>query len=152
MRRLVCVFVVRKPPKTVILASRPIYKLVASIRNKLPCAYSEDLNQSGLPHSLISLCFPPEETLDPWLPIDRLAKTFIRMRWCAGWSESRWAHIPSSMFFSVSRLSYYTDEQKKRYNIILSTWHVAHKHGLIMTRILSKASGLFEFIGFFFVY
>ena len=32
-------------------------KLVSSIRYNLPCAYSEDLNQSDQ-----SLCFPPEET------------------------------------------------------------------------------------------
>ena len=35
-----------------------------------------------------SLSLPPEETLDPWLHIERPLKTQIRLRGCAGWSES----------------------------------------------------------------
>ena len=30
-----------------------------------------------------SLSFTPEETLGPWLPIERLSKTLIRLRGCA---------------------------------------------------------------------
>ena len=33
------------------------------------CVYSEDWSQSAHQHSLISLSFLSEETLDPWLPI-----------------------------------------------------------------------------------
>ena len=43
----------------------------------------------------------------------------------------------------------YTDEQKKVYTRIFQVIHVINKHELyelIMTRMLSKASGLFEFI------
>ena len=39
---------------------------------KLACAYSEDSKQSA---HLTSLSFPPEETLDPWLPIEHSSKT-----------------------------------------------------------------------------
>ena len=35
-----------------------------------------------------SLSFPSKETLDLWLPIKRSSKTLIRLRTCAGWSES----------------------------------------------------------------
>ena len=35
-----------------------------------------------------SLCFPHEGTADPWVPIEHLSKTLIRLRRCAGWSES----------------------------------------------------------------
>ena len=46
---------------------------VSSLRYKLACAYSEDSNQSE--QSDQSHSFPPEETLDPWLPIERISKT-----------------------------------------------------------------------------
>ena len=29
--------------------------------------------------SPLSLCFPPEETLNPWLPIEGASKTLIRL-------------------------------------------------------------------------
>ena len=29
-----------------------------------------------------------EETLDPWLPIERASQTLIRLNGCVGWSES----------------------------------------------------------------
>ena len=35
-----------------------------------------------------SLSFPPEETLGPWLAMERPSKTLIRLRGRAGWSES----------------------------------------------------------------
>ena len=35
-----------------------------------------------------SLRFPHEESLDPYLPIERTAKTLIRLGGCPGWSES----------------------------------------------------------------
>ena len=43
----------------------------STIRFTLACAYSEYLNQSAHAHSLISLSFPPKETLDVWLPNHR---------------------------------------------------------------------------------
>ena len=43
--------------------------------NKMTFAPSEDSDQLGHPSSLISLCCPHEETLDPQLPIERTAKT-----------------------------------------------------------------------------
>ena len=43
---------------------------VSSIRYKLVCGYSEDSNQSGHLHSLISLSFQSDEMSDPWLPIE----------------------------------------------------------------------------------
>ena len=39
----------------------------------MACVNSEDSYQS--PYSLITLSFQPEETLDPWLPIERTSKT-----------------------------------------------------------------------------
>ena len=61
-----------------------IYEPVASVSYsyKLACAYSEDSNQSGHTCSLNSLSFSPEETLVPWLPIERQSKTRIRLRGC----------------------------------------------------------------------
>ena len=40
------------------------------------------------PQSDLSLCCPHEETLGPKLPIQRRAKTLIRLGGCPGWSES----------------------------------------------------------------
>ena len=48
---------------------------VSGIRYKLAFAFSEDSNQSEHLHSLISLKFPPEESLNPWLPIERPSMT-----------------------------------------------------------------------------
>ena len=42
---------------------------VSSVRYKLACVYSGDSCQSAHLHSLISLSLPPEESLDPRLPI-----------------------------------------------------------------------------------
>ena len=64
------------------------YKPVSRIRYKVVCTYSEDSNRSVHPHSLVSLNFPPREALDSWLSIERPSKTLIRLRGCAGWSES----------------------------------------------------------------
>ena len=56
--------------------------------NKMTCAPSEDSDQPGHPPSLISLHCLHEEAVGPWLPIERLAKTLIRLGGCPGWSES----------------------------------------------------------------
>ena len=58
------ILVARTGQSGTLLKSEP----VSSIRYKLACRYSEDLNQSAHPHNL---SFPSEETLDPWLPTDR---------------------------------------------------------------------------------
>ena len=50
-------------------------KPVSSLRYKSACAYSKDSNQFAYLHNLISLGFPPEEMLDPWLPIESPSKT-----------------------------------------------------------------------------
>ena len=50
--------------------------------NKITFAQSEDLDQLGHPPSLISLCCTHEETLGPQLPIERTAKTPIRLGGC----------------------------------------------------------------------
>ena len=48
---------------------------------KLACAYSELSNlDCASASSDWSLSFPPEETVDPWLPIERPSKTLIRLR------------------------------------------------------------------------
>ena len=39
--------------------------------------------QSDQSHSV-----PPEELLNPWLPIERTLKILTSLRGCAGWSES----------------------------------------------------------------
>ena len=51
-------------------------------------APSEDSDQPGHPQSLISLRCPHEERLGSYLPIERTAKTLIRLGGCPGWSES----------------------------------------------------------------
>ena len=51
--------------------------------NKMICAPSEDSDQPGHPQRC-SL----EAKLGPKLPIDRTAKTLIRLGGCPGWSES----------------------------------------------------------------
>ena len=50
------------------------------------CAPSEDSDQPGHPPSLISLRCPHEESSGPELPIERTAKTLIRLGGCPGWS------------------------------------------------------------------
>ena len=56
----------------------------------------------------------------------------------------RFAHKISCAGLIVQTANTYTDGQKKRYNII----HKHELHELTVTRTLSKASGLFEFIDF----
>ena len=50
---------------------------------KLKCAPNENSNQPAHP-----LRYLHEETLHPWLSKMRLVKSLIRLRECAGWSES----------------------------------------------------------------
>ena len=53
------------------------------------CASSEDSDQPGHPPSLNqSLRCPHEESLGPFLTIERTAKTLIRLGGCPGWSAS----------------------------------------------------------------
>ena len=48
---------------------------------KLEYSYSEDSNLDCASASFdLSLSFPPEETFDPWLPIEHPMKTLIRLR------------------------------------------------------------------------
>ena len=51
-------------------------------------AHSEDSDQPAHLRSQISLRCSPEEFSDPWQSTSRQAKTLIRLRGCAGWSES----------------------------------------------------------------
>ena len=48
------------------------------------CAPSEDSDRPGHLLSLISLYCPHEESLGPSLPIERTAKTLIRLGGCLG--------------------------------------------------------------------
>ena len=51
------------------------------------------------PRSLIRVGCLPEETLQPWLPKMRQVKILIRLRECAGWSESSLiAHVRMYVF------------------------------------------------------
>ena len=52
-----------------------------------------------------SLRCPYEETLCPWLPIERTAKTLIRLGGCTGWSFSFFLHI---LLHSPSRIMIWT--------------------------------------------
>ena len=52
--------------------------------NKMACAPSEYSDQPGHPPSLISLRCPHEESLGPYLPIERTVKTLIRLGGCSG--------------------------------------------------------------------
>ena len=56
--------------------------------NKMTYAPSEDWSAWASIQSDQSLRCPHEEALGPWLPIECQAKTLIRLRSCAGWSES----------------------------------------------------------------
>ena len=54
-----------------------------------------------------SLCCPHEESLGPWLPIERTAKTLIRLGGCQGWTESsRCAHPHCWVCHEAAHLSY----------------------------------------------
>ena len=64
--------------------------------NKMACAPSEDTDQPGHPPSLNSLRCPHDESLDPWLPIERTAKTLIRS--AQSYLSLRWAHMPFCWF------------------------------------------------------
>ena len=63
--------------------------------NKMACAPNEDSDQPGHQPSLISLRCPHEESLDPELPVERTAKTLIRLGGCPESAQSdlrlRWA-------------------------------------------------------------
>ena len=64
------------------------------------CAPKEDSDQPANTRSLISLCCPHEETLHPWLSKIRPVKVLIRLRECAGWSESSLgAHVRRYVFW-----------------------------------------------------
>ena len=56
--------------------------------NKMACAPCEDSDQPGQMSSLISLCYPHEESLGLKLPIECTAKTLFRLGRCPGGSES----------------------------------------------------------------
>ena len=51
---------------------------------KMACAPNEDSDQSGHPPSLICDRCPYEESLGPWLSIERTAMTLIRLGECPG--------------------------------------------------------------------
>ena len=59
------------------------------------CAYSEDVNQSAHQHGPISLSFPFEETLDPWLSIERTSKT----------DQTTWMQWMTRVFDSCTQLA-----------------------------------------------
>ena len=44
--------------------------------------------------------FPPEEMLGPWLPRERPSRTLIRLRGCAGLSESVIGHTRQIVSFA----------------------------------------------------
>ena len=52
--------------------------------NKMACELSEDSDQSKHPPSMNSLYRPNEQTLGPWLPIERAAKALISLGGCPG--------------------------------------------------------------------
>ena len=54
----------------------------------MACVASEDSGQPGHLPRLISRCWLNEESLGPELPIERTAKTLIRL---GGWSSFCWA-------------------------------------------------------------
>ena len=60
---------------------------ISSLKYKLACAYSVDLNQYVRYANSLILSILPEGTLDPWLSIARLLKTLIRLPGWAGRSE-----------------------------------------------------------------
>ena len=64
------------------------------------CAPSEDSDQPGHPPSLLSLRCPHEQRLGPYLPIERTAKTLIRLGGCPGWSESSQGAHATLLVFS----------------------------------------------------
>ena len=51
------------------------YPASGTLQSGMCVRCSEDTNQPAHPPSLISLIFPPEETLNHWLPIEHLSTT-----------------------------------------------------------------------------
>ena len=72
----------------------------------MTCAPSEDSDQPGHPPSMISLHCPHEETLGPWLPIERTAKTLLAR--VISVFTGRMCHFDS--FFLVRRLIYHQNK------------------------------------------
>ena len=56
---------------------------MSSLRYKFACGYGKASNQSAHLSSLIRVSFLPEETLNPWLPIEGTLKTVISLCRCA---------------------------------------------------------------------
>ena len=64
----------------------------------MTCAPNEDSNQPAHPRSLISLRWPHEETMHPWLSKMHPVKILIRLYECTGWFESSsGAHVRRSV-------------------------------------------------------
>ena len=56
--------------------------------NKMMCAQRILRSTWASAQSDQSFRYLCEESLGPWLPFERAAKTLIRLGWCPGWSES----------------------------------------------------------------
>ena len=77
-------------------------------RQLLICAPNDDSNQPAHSRSLISLRCPHEETLHPWLSKMRPVKTLIRLRECAGWSETSQGALIRRYVFLTLRVILWT--------------------------------------------
>ena len=64
------------------------YEPVHDKTNKMMCAQWILRSNWASAQSDQSFRYPCEESLGPWLPFERTAKTLIRLGWCLGWSES----------------------------------------------------------------
>ena len=64
------------------------YEPVHDKTNKMACAQRILRSTWASAQSDQSFRCPREESLGPWLPFERTAKTLIRLGWCPGWSES----------------------------------------------------------------
>ena len=103
-----------------------------------------------------SLRCPHEETFGPWLPIERTAKTLIRLGGCPGWSESSlgahsfctFCHVVAHIIIFIHFLISITINI---INITPITWYLHNIHIIIVVVTLNRASSLFFFSVSFFI-
>ena len=95
----------REFPKRIEVLSHPLLVLMFivllieikwvdhSISYKIASASSKNSDHPAHPRSLISLCCPPDDALDPWLPTECPAKTQIERRRRLIRINLRWTHM-----------------------------------------------------------
>ena len=95
------------------------------------CAQRRLRSAWASPQSDQSLRCPHEESLDPYLPTERTAKTLIRLGGCPGWSESSLGAHSFCWFCHVAdQIAIYLLYHPYYHRTVLKTVRVIHRHNL----------------------